>query len=125
MTLAMGAYFFLIALILAHLEIQIEGPHGWAQKLPTWRFYQVFGMTETGGFATVLRWKDHLTSGPKAARLRSAGQAAPGNEVKVVLPDGSEAPRGTLGEIVVRSDMLMTVAPWAAAALRASARPLA
>lgn len=38
MTLAFGAYFFVIALILAHLEIQIEGPHGWAEKLPTWRW---------------------------------------------------------------------------------------
>ena len=36
MSLAIGAYFFLIAFILAHLEIQIEGPHGWAEKLPTW-----------------------------------------------------------------------------------------
>ncbi len=77
------------------------------QKLPTWRFFQVFGMTETGGFATILRWRDHLTSGPKARRLRSAGQPAFGNEVKIVLPDGSTAPPDTLGEIVVRSDMLM------------------
>lgn len=38
MTLAIGAYFFVIALVLAHLEIQIEGPHGWAEKLPTWRW---------------------------------------------------------------------------------------
>ena len=38
MTLLIGAYFFLIALILALLEIQIEGPHGWAEKLPTWRW---------------------------------------------------------------------------------------
>lgn len=38
MTLVLGAYFFLIALVLAHLEIQIEGPHGWAEKLPTWRW---------------------------------------------------------------------------------------
>ena len=38
MSLAIGAYFFLIAFILAHLEIQIEGPHGWAEKLPTWRW---------------------------------------------------------------------------------------
>jgi len=37
MSIAIGAYFFLIAFILAHLEIQIEGPHGWAEKLPTWR----------------------------------------------------------------------------------------
>jgi hypothetical protein len=38
MTLAMGSYFFVVALVLAHLEIQIEGPHGWAEKLPTWRW---------------------------------------------------------------------------------------
>lgn len=38
MTLPIGAYFFLIALALAHLEIQIEGPHGWAERLPTWRW---------------------------------------------------------------------------------------
>ena len=38
MSLAVGAYFFLIAFVLAHLEIQIEGPHGWAEKLPTWRW---------------------------------------------------------------------------------------
>jgi long-chain acyl-CoA synthetase len=77
------------------------------KRLPTWRFFQVFGMTETGGFATVLRWRDHVLSGPKAKRLRSAGQPAFGNEVKVVLADGSIAPPDTLGEIVVRSDMLM------------------
>jgi len=32
MTLVMGAYFFFIGLILAHLEIQIEGPHGWPRS---------------------------------------------------------------------------------------------
>lgn len=30
-------YIFVIAVILAILEIQIEGPHGWAKSLPTWR----------------------------------------------------------------------------------------
>jgi hypothetical protein len=38
MSLWIGAYFFLIALALAHLEIQIEGPHGWAEMLPTRRW---------------------------------------------------------------------------------------
>ena len=38
MTVAMGLYFFAIAFVLAQLEIQIEGPHGWAEKLPTWRW---------------------------------------------------------------------------------------
>lgn len=53
MTATLGAYFFLIALILAHLEIQIEGAHGWAEKLPTWRWdsstvRRVFGKPVTG-----------------------------------------------------------------------------
>lgn len=30
-------YLFLMAVVLAILEIQIEGPHGWAKNLPTWR----------------------------------------------------------------------------------------
>jgi long-chain acyl-CoA synthetase len=56
----------------------------------------------------MLRWRDHLVSGPNAKRLRSGGQAGPGNEVRIMLPDGSFAPPDTLGEIVVRSDMLMS-----------------
>ena len=78
------------------------------QKLPTWRFYQIFGMTETGGFATMLRWRDHITCGPKAKRLRAAGQPAPGVQVKVLLADESVAPPDVLGEIVIRSDALMS-----------------
>ncbi len=30
-------YLFLMAAVLALLEIQIEGAHGWAKNLPTWR----------------------------------------------------------------------------------------
>lgn len=30
-------FIFLLACVLAILEIQIEGPHGWAKSLPTWR----------------------------------------------------------------------------------------
>lgn len=30
-------YLFLLAVVLAILEIQIEGKHGWAMNLPTWR----------------------------------------------------------------------------------------
>ena len=78
------------------------------KRLPSWRFYQIYGMTETGGFATMLRWRDHIASGPKAARLRSAGQPAPGVEVKILLSDQSTAPANVLGEICVRSDTLMS-----------------
>jgi long-chain acyl-CoA synthetase len=77
------------------------------EKVPSWGFYQIYGMTETGGFATMLRWRDHIVSGEKSSRLRSAGQAGFGNEIRVVLPDGTDAPVGGIGEIIVRSDFLM------------------
>lgn len=35
--LARAAYLLVIALTLAYLEVQIEGPNGWASALPTWR----------------------------------------------------------------------------------------
>ena len=63
-------------------------------KLPTWRFYQIFGMTETGGFATMLRWRDHQLSGPKASRMRSGGQPAP---LRQQPPPGPQAARLVTG----------------------------
>ncbi len=79
-----------------------------AEKLPGWEFYQIYGMTETGGFATMLRWRDHVFSGPKAHRIRSAGQPAPGVQVKIVSPEGEALGPGELGEICMRSDYLMS-----------------
>ena len=79
-----------------------------ARKLPGWEFYQIYGMTETCGFATMLRWRDHVFSGPRASRIRSCGQPAPGFEVKVVSPEGELMPPGQLGEIAIRSDFLMS-----------------
>lgn len=35
--MADGLYLFLVCWLLAQVEIQIEGPHGWAERLPTWR----------------------------------------------------------------------------------------
>jgi len=35
--LVINLYLFILAVVLAFLEIQIEGRHGWAAKLPTWR----------------------------------------------------------------------------------------
>jgi len=36
-TLAANIYIFILACVFAILEIQIEGEHGWARNLPTWR----------------------------------------------------------------------------------------
>ena len=53
MTASMGLYFFAIAFVLALLEIQIEGAHGWAEKLPTWRWQS----------PAVLRWAGRPITG--------------------------------------------------------------
>ena len=76
-------------------------------RLPGWRFWQIYGMTETGGFATMLRWRDHRFDGPTAHRIRSCGQPAPGVEVRIVDAEGRDVPRGAFGEIVMRSDYQM------------------
>ncbi len=34
----MGGFLFLVATVVALVEIQIEGGEGWAEKLPTWRW---------------------------------------------------------------------------------------
>lgn len=36
--LIVGVNLFAICLALAALEVQVEGPHGWAASLPTWKF---------------------------------------------------------------------------------------
>jgi len=78
------------------------------RKLPTWRFYQIYGMTESGGFATMLRWRDHAPDREGGSKLRSAGQAAIGVDVEVRRADRSRAAPGEVGEIAVRSDAVMT-----------------
>ena len=79
-----------------------------ARKLPGWRFYQIYGMTETGGFATMLRWRDHVFDGPLAHRIGSCGQPAPGVEIRIADPGtGAALPVGETGEILMRSDYLM------------------
>lgn len=78
-----------------------------ARKLPGWRFYQIYGMTETGGFATMLRWRDHVFEGSKAHRIAAGGQPAPGVDIRIVDPDGQVVPHDQLGEIAMRSDYLM------------------
>lgn len=77
-------------------------------KLPGWRFYQIYGMTETCGFATMLRWEDHIRKDERAGRLRSAGQPSPCSEVRTIRPDGSRCDTEEIGEIIVRSDNLMS-----------------
>ncbi len=44
-----GAYLFVICHVLARVEIHIEGPHGWAVNLPTWRWGPSWWLNLTNG----------------------------------------------------------------------------
>ena len=71
------------------------------ETIPNAGFMQCYGMTETTGTIAILPPEDHDMSG--TARMRSAGKALPGVEIKIVGEDGQELPRGQIGEIVTRS----------------------
>ena len=67
-------------------------------------FVQAYGITETTVGCVLLLPEDHDLDAPTAHRLRSAGRAGPGVEVRIV--DSGTLERlgvGGIGEIVVRS----------------------
>jgi acyl-CoA synthetase (AMP-forming)/AMP-acid ligase II len=66
---------------------------------------QVYGMTETGTPVTFLSPEDHNLA--ESPRLRSCGRALSKVEMRVVDLDDAELRPGQVGEIVVRSDMVM------------------
>jgi acyl-CoA synthetase (AMP-forming)/AMP-acid ligase II len=69
-------------------------------------FGQAYGMTESNGGGVYMPKEDHDLSKPE--RLKSCGKPAPGYDVKVVDEDGEELPPGSVGEIVLRSNTLMS-----------------
>lgn len=71
------------------------------RTIPNAGFLQCYGMTETTGTIAVLPPADHDLAGNQ--RMRSAGRAVPGAEIRIVGEDGSELPRGQVGELIVRS----------------------
>jgi long-chain acyl-CoA synthetase len=75
--------------------------------LPKAGFTQAYGMTELSPIATVLHWNDHIGDGRAKGRHRGAGRAALGCEVRIVDADDKPVPHGTVGEIVVRGDVVM------------------
>jgi acyl-CoA synthetase (AMP-forming)/AMP-acid ligase II len=64
-------------------------------------FIQAYGMTETTGTICMLPPEDHDPAGN--ARMRSAGKALPGVELRIVDEDGNEVPLGDVGELITRS----------------------
>ena len=71
------------------------------RTIPEAGFLQCYGMTETTGTIAALPPEDHDLDGNQ--RMKSAGKAVPGTELKVVGEDGEELPRGEIGELIVHS----------------------
>ncbi|MGQ0699342.1 MAG: acyl-CoA synthetase [Panacagrimonas sp.] len=75
-------------------------------SLPRAGFAQGYGMSETG-LTLMLPREFHTVEGRRRGKLRAAGMAVPAAEIKIAAADGSECPRGTPGEILVRGPMVM------------------
>jgi acyl-CoA synthetase (AMP-forming)/AMP-acid ligase II len=71
------------------------------------RFYQAFGMTETGAAATLLPDDHDLAITDRAGLLASCGRPMLGTEIRIVDADRRELPTGSIGEIAVRGPQLM------------------
>ena len=72
------------------------------------KFIQLYGMTETTGAIVALLPDDHDPGGPGEYKLRAAGKAMLGVELRIVDPDtGGDAAIGEVGEIWTRSGQNM------------------
>ncbi len=71
------------------------------RTMPTTKFLQAYGMTETSGTISVLPPEDHSLEGNE--RMRSAGKASAGAQIEVRGTDNVEVPRGDIGEVCIRS----------------------
>lgn len=76
------------------------------RRFPGVAFSQSYGMTELSPMATCLLPEDHRLDGD-TTRLRAAGRAVPGVEVRIVDADDNPVATGSIGEIVVRGPIVM------------------
>lgn len=74
------------------------------KAFPKARIKQAYGQTEIGGACVIHPAEAHVPSGPK---LKRTGRATLSAHIRVVGPDGAEAPRGTVGELVVAGPRIM------------------
>jgi long-chain acyl-CoA synthetase len=77
------------------------------EVLPGTQFYQGYGQTETAPVITILAWDRHTFEGPLAGKIKSAGQAVPGINLRVVDEDGQPVDTGVVGEICAQGPNVM------------------
>ena len=77
------------------------------EVLPAARFHQAYGQTEGGPVLTFLEPERHVSEGPLAGKMTSAGQAIAGVELAILDEDDNEVPRGIVGEICAQGENIM------------------
>jgi long-chain acyl-CoA synthetase len=75
--------------------------------LPKARFTQAYGQSEASPVMTLLPHQFHCFEGPDAGRMKSAGRAVIGCEIRIHDSDDREVPNGTVGEICGRGPLVM------------------
>jgi acyl-CoA synthetase (AMP-forming)/AMP-acid ligase II len=73
---------------------------------PEAEFFQAYGLTETAGALCINLPANHRPAARALGRLHSVGRAGLGAEIIVAGEDGSELPRGEVGEILARGPMV-------------------
>jgi long-chain acyl-CoA synthetase len=77
------------------------------EVIPGVDFYQAYGQTEASPVITVMGPEYHVTSGPRAGKLKGAGHAVAGIDMVILDDDGRELPTGEVGEVCIRGDNVM------------------
>ncbi|MCG8669871.1 MAG: long-chain fatty acid--CoA ligase [Pseudomonadales bacterium] len=77
------------------------------ELMPYVKFSQAYGMTELSPIITILDDEYHVTEGPNAGRIRSAGQVVLSGEIRIVDDNDEELPRGEVGEVIARGPTVM------------------
>jgi acyl-CoA synthetase (AMP-forming)/AMP-acid ligase II len=75
--------------------------------LPQTQFTQAYGQSEASPVMTLLPSEYHCFEGRYAGRMKSAGLAVLGCEIRIHDADDNEVPRGTVGEICGRGPLVM------------------
>ncbi len=88
-----------------------------AREIIGCQFFQLYGLTETVGAATYLPDAAHA---PERGKLRSCGVPYPGIDIRVVDEAGNALPPAAVGEVVIRSGVVMK-GYWGAPAATAEA----
>lgn len=74
---------------------------------PVTRFIQCYGMTELAPVCSMLHHEFLTGHWREIGAHRAAGRALIGVEIAIVDPDDQALPRGSVGEIIVRSETMM------------------